>query len=259
MDRERPIGVFDSGVGGLSILRALRSELPREDFVYFSDAGHAPYGEKGEDFVTDRSLSIAVDLLEQHRIKGLVVACNTATAAAVHLLRAKHTHLPVVGVEPALKPAAALTKTGHVAVLATRGTLSSRKFQLLRESLKDQAEFVLVPCDGLAAAIESGHEEEIKTLCRRYTREVCCFGTGPGEIDTLVLGCTHYPFAAEIFRELLGPDIQLVETGEPVARQTRRLLEAQGLLNPQGNGEVRFHTSGCPDALQQAASRFLSL
>ena len=259
MDRDKPIGVFDSGVGGLSILRALRAELPREDYVYFSDAGHAPYGEKGEEFVSDRSLAIAVDLLEQHRIKGLVVACNTATAAAVHLLRAKHTQLPVVGVEPALKPAAALTRTGHVAVLATRGTLASAKFKALQESLRDQAEFVLVPCDGLAAAIEADDQEQIVALCRRYTREVCCFGTGPGEIDTLVLGCTHYPFAAETFRELLGPEIQLVETGEPVARQTRRLLEAGGLINPQGSGQVRWQTTGSHEALQSAASRWLGL
>ncbi len=259
MDRVRPIGVFDSGVGGLSILRALRAELPQEDFVYFSDAGHAPYGEKDEAFVSDRSLAIAVDLLERHRIKGLVVACNTATAAAVHLLRARHTHLPVVGVEPALKPAAALTKTRHVAVLATRGTLASAKFRSLQESLKDQAEFVLVPCDGLAAAIEADRHDEIRSLSRRYTREVSRFGTGPGEIDTLVLGCTHYPFAADIFRELLGPDVQLVETGEPVARQTRRLLEQQGLLNPEGEGKVQWHTSGSPEALRGAAARWLGL
>lgn len=259
MDSDRPIGVFDSGVGGLSILRALRSELPREDFVYFSDAGHAPYGEKDEQFVSDRSLAIAVDLLEQHRIKGLVVACNTATAAAVHLLRAKHTHLPVVGVEPALKPSAALTRTGHVAVLATRGTLASAKFKALQESLKDEATFVLVPCDGLAAAIEADDQAQIRELCRRYTKEVCCFGTGAGEIDTLVLGCTHYPFAAEFFRELLGPEIQLVETGEPVARQTRRLLEAQGLLNPTGSGQVKWQTTGHADALKAAAARWLSL
>lgn len=259
MDRDRPIGVFDSGVGGLSILRALRAELPGEDFVYFSDAGHAPYGEKGEEFVSNRSLAIAVDLLEQHRIKGLVIACNTATAAAVHLVRARHTHLPVIGVEPALKPAAALTKTGHVAVLATRGTLSSAKFKALQESLKDQAEFVLVPCDGLAAAIEAHDEPRIRELCRRYTRGACCFGTGPGEIDTLVMGCTHYPFAADVFRELLGPDVQLVETGQPVARQTRRLLEAQDLLNPAGSGRVQWHTTGSPQELQQAASRWLGL
>jgi glutamate racemase len=259
MDSERPIGVFDSGVGGLSVLRALRAELPREDFVYFSDAGHAPYGEKGEDFVSGRSLAIAVDLLEQHRIKGLVVACNTATAAAVHLLRAQHTQLPVVGVEPALKPAAALTKTGKVAVLATRGTLASAKFQALQASLATESEFTLVPCDGLAAAIEADDQEQVRALCSRYTLEACCFGTGPGEIDTLVLGCTHYPFAAATFRALLGPEIQLVETGEPVARQTRRLLEAQGLLNANGGGSVQWQTTGSPQALRAAAARWLNL
>ncbi|HET8747016.1 MAG TPA: glutamate racemase [Ramlibacter sp.] len=259
MDRDRPIGVFDSGVGGLSILRALRAELPGEDFVYFSDAGHAPYGEKGEHFVSRRSLEIAVDLLEQHRIKALVVACNTATAAAVHLLRSHHGHLPVVGVEPALKPGAALTKTGRVGVLATRGTLSSAKFQTLLTSLRHQADFVLVPCDGLAAAIEAGDEARVRELCRRYTVEVCCFGTGPGEIDTLVLGCTHYPFAEATFRELLGPAVQLVETGQPVARQTRRLLEARNLLNPHGRGGVQWRTTGAPESLQAAAARWLGL
>jgi glutamate racemase len=259
MDKDRPIGVFDSGVGGLSVLRALRAELPGEDFVYFSDAGHAPYGEKDEEFVSNRSLAIAVDLLEQHRIKGLVIACNTATAAAVHLVRAQHTHLPVVGVEPALKPAAALTKTGKVAVLATRGTLASAKFKALQESLRDQAEFLLVPCDGLAAAIEADDQEQVRALCRKYTLDVCCFGSRPGEIDTLVLGCTHYPFAAQAFRELLGPEIHLVETGEPVARQTRRLLEAQGLLNAAGVGKVRWQTTGSEEALQAAASRWLGL
>ena len=252
MDSERPIGVFDSGVGGLSVLRALRAELPAEDFVYFSDAGHAPYGEKGEDFVSNRSLAIAVDLLEQHRIKGLVVACNTATAAAVHLLRARHTDLPVVGVEPALKPAAALTRTGKVAVLATRGTLASAKFRALRDSLRDQAEFVLVPCDGLAAAIEADDREQVRALCRRYTQDI-------GAVDTVVLGCTHYPFASDVFRELLGPGIQLVETGEPVARQTRRLLEAQGLLKAGDGGKVRWRTTGSEEALRAAASRWLGL
>jgi len=254
MDRDRPLGVFDSGVGGLSILRALRTELPREDFVYFSDAGHAPYGEKAEAFVSERSLAIAMDLLERHRIKGLVVACNTATAAAVHLLRAQHTHLPVVGVEPAVKPAAAMTKTGHVAVLATRGTITSAKFQALLASLKAQAEFVLVPCGGLAAAIEADDTDQIRALCERYTRELARH-----RVDTLVLGCTHYPFAADIFRELLGPDVQLVETGEPVARQTRRLLEQQGLLNPAGKGDVHWQTTGSTQALRAAASRWLGL
>lgn len=259
MDRDRPIGVFDSGVGGLSILRALRQELPQEDFVYFSDAAHAPYGEKGDAFVTDRSLAIAVDLLEQHRIKALVVACNTATAAAVHLLRARHTHLPVIGVEPALKPAAALTKTGHVAVLATRGTLASAKFASLLDSLRGQAQFTLVPCDGLAAAIEADDRAQVRELCERYTLEAGRFGTAPGQVDTLVLGCTHYPFAADVFRARVGPQVNLVETGEPVARQTRRLLAAADLLHRGAAGEVRFTSSGSAEALRSAAARWLSL
>jgi glutamate racemase len=253
MERDRPIGVFDSGVGGLSILRALRAELPHEDFVYFSDAGHAPYGEKAEAFVSERSLAIALELLEQHRIKGLVVACNTATAAAVHLLRASHASLPVIGVEPAVKPAAALTRSGQVAVLATRGTLESAKFQGLLSSLQDQARFVLVPCDGLAAAIENDETVAVRELCERYTRAL------DGAIDTLVLGCTHYPFASEVFRELLGPDVRLVETGEPVARQTRRLLGRQDLLNAAGAGSVQWRTTGSPEALRAAASRWLGL
>jgi glutamate racemase len=165
----------------------------------------------------------------------------------------------VVGVEPALKPAAALTKTGHVAVLATRGTLASAKFQALQASLAQQAQFVTVPCDGLAAAIEADDQAQVRELCRRYTTEVCCYGTAPGEIDTVVLGCTHYPFAADVFRALLGPSIQLVETGEPVARQTHRKLQEAGLLNAQGSGQVRWHTSGDPQALQAAARRWLGL
>jgi glutamate racemase len=259
MQAEQPIGVFDSGVGGLSVLRALRRELPHEHFVYFSDAGHAPYGERGDAFVAERSRAIARELLDEHRVKGLVMACNTATAAAVHLLRERHADVPLVGVEPALKPAAALTKTGRVAVLATRGTLSSAKFQALHASLADQAEFVLQPCDGLAAAIEFAGEAEIRALCERYLRACGSFGHAPGDIDTLVLGCTHYPFAAEHFRTLLGEGVQLVETGEPVARQTRRLLAGRGLLRTQGPGDVRWRTSGDPQSLRSAAARWLGL
>jgi glutamate racemase len=257
MRPEHPIGVFDSGVGGLSILRALRAELPREDFVYFSDAGHAPYGEKGVDYVCDRSLAIALDMLERHRVKSLVVACNTATAAAVHLLRERHAELPTVGVEPALKPAAALTRTGRVAVFATRGTLASAKFARLHDSLRRQAEFILQPCDGLAAAIEAGDAVQVQALCERYVAGAGRFGSAPGEIDTLVLGCTHYPFAEAVLRALVGPAVRFVETGEPVARQTHRLLETRGLLNPSGRGHTEWLTSGAPQALHSAAARWL--
>jgi glutamate racemase len=190
-----PIGVFDSGIGGLSILKALRAELPHEDFVYLADSAHAPYGERAQAHVMARTRAIVRQLRGEHHIKALVIACNTATAAAVHEARAEHPDLPVVGVEPALKPALALTRTGRIGVLATRGTLASAKFAALHDSLKDQAEFVLQPCDGLADAIESGDTQRIATLCAKYTQAIGPFGKQPRQVDTLVLGCTHYPFA----------------------------------------------------------------
>jgi glutamate racemase len=150
----QPIGVFDSGIGGLSVLRALRAELPHERFVYFADNGHAPYGERDAAQVLARARTITTELLERHDIKALVIACNTATAVAIHLLRAEHPGLPIIGVEPALKPAAALTRTRRVGVMATRGTLESAKFAALLDSLCGLATFILQPCDGLADAIE---------------------------------------------------------------------------------------------------------
>ena len=253
-----PVGVFDSGVGGLSVLRALTAELPREDFVYFADTAHAPYGERGDPFVIGRSRAILDELVRRHGIKALVVACNTATAAAIQLLRSEYPQLPLVGVEPALKPAAVLTCTGRVAVFATRGTLASAKFAALHDSLTDQAQFVLQPCDGLAAAIENDDPGQVRSLCEQYTRMAGPFGTAAGEIDTLVLGCTHYPFAQDEFVRCVGPAVRLVETGQPVARQTRRLLEAARLLRPPpGRGRVTLLTSGSQPALEAAARRWL--
>lgn len=253
-----PVGVFDSGVGGLSVLSALTAELPREDFVYFADTLHAPYGEKGDPYVIERSRAILADLVLRHRIKALVVACNTATAAGIHLLRQDHPALPIVGVEPALKPASVLTITGRVAVLATRGTVTSTRVTALRDSLSHLAEFILQPCDGLAAAIENADEAQVRDLCERYTREAGRFGTAPGEIDTLVMGCTHYPFARDHLQRFAGPGVRLVETGAPVARQTRRLLDASNLLRPApGRGRCTLLTSGSQAALDAAAARWL--
>ena len=150
----QPIGVFDSGVGGLSVLRALRQALPREKFVYVSDAGHAPYGERDVAHVLARSVAVGGYLVQSHQVKALVVACNTATAAAIAALRARYPDLPIVGVEPALKPAAARSRTAVVGVLATRSTLASEKFQALLQAQPAQVRFVLQACDGLAAAIE---------------------------------------------------------------------------------------------------------
>ncbi|MDM0112556.1 glutamate racemase [Variovorax sp. J22R133] len=255
---DRPIGVFDSGVGGLSVLNALRIELPQEAFVYFSDAHHAPYGERGDDHVIARTRTIVQELIDAHHIKALVVACNTATAAAIHLVRAEHPDFPVVGVEPALKPAASATRTGHVGVLATRGTLASRKFEVLRDSLQGQARFSLVACDGLAGAIERLDVGEIQALASKYVRALGTFGHRSGEIDTLVLGCTHYPFIAPELQRQAGPEVHLMDTGLPVAQQTRRLLAARDQLATRSMGSLLLETSGPADALEAAASRWLA-
>ncbi len=254
----RPIGVFDSGIGGLSILRALRAELPHEHFVYFADTGHAPYGERGDAYVQARSLAIAQQLALQHHIKALVVACNTATAAAIDLLRATYPNLPIVGVEPALKPAVALTRTGRIAVLATRTTLHSSRFAALHAGLAHQAQFILQPCDGLAEAIEQDDTTKIIAAAAVFTRAVGPFGTKTGEIDTLVLGCTHYPLVHEVWAAQVGPQVHIVETGEPVARQTARLLAAADALAPaDATGQLKLLGTGPAGHLQAAAARWI--
>ncbi len=254
-----PIGVFDSGVGGLSVLNALRAELPSERFVYFADTGHAPYGERGDAYVAARSLAVAQQLVERHAIKALVVACNTATAAAIHLLRAAWPALPLVGVEPALKPAVTLSATGHIAVLATRGTLDSAKFGTLHAVLAGQATFRLVPCDGLARAIEVCDAAEIAALCARYMAAAGPFGASPGQVDTVVLGCTHYPFAAGELRRHAGGAVRFIDTGVPVALQTRRLLTATNMLAETGATDLHLETSGAPEALAAAAAQWLTV
>jgi len=269
---DRPIGVFDSGIGGLSVLQALRHELPHERFVYLADSGNAPYGdEKGEAFVQQRTLAIARWLQQQHRIKALVVACNTATAAAVEQLRAALPDLPAIGVEPALKPAAACTQTHHVGVLATRGTVGSSRFQRLLQAHSAHTRFAVQACDGLARAIEQSTEEplpatesatKIGALCAQYTGALGTFGLKTGDIDTLVLGCTHYVFAKDALRALVGPDVQILDTGAAVARQTRRILAQAGTLADEytaAPGHVRLYTTGQLAALQAAAGRWLDL
>ena len=272
MSAQQPIGVFDSGIGGLSVLKALLAELPHEDFVYLADNGHAPYGEKTDLYVRQRSLAITEHLIQAHDIKALVVACNTATAAAIHELRRQHPHLPLIGVEPALKPAAQITRTGRVGVMATRGTVASDKFPRLLNGLQSQAQFEVCACNGLALAIEQttlpSHQDsapaEVSRLLRHYTQALGDFGSGPDQMDTLVLGCTHYVFAQEELQQLLGPEVQLVSTSEPVARHTRRQLEAAHLLRHQAalasnKARVALLTTGSVSGLESAARRWLDL
>ena len=285
--QHQPIGVFDSGVGGLSVLQALRAELPHERFVYLADSANAPYGDaRGDAFVAARSHAIADYLQAQHGTKALVVACNTATAAAIHEVRTRYPGLPLVGVEPALKPAVAASRTGHIGVLGTRSTLTSAKFGRLLASLQGQARFSVQPCDGLAHAIErstaqvlaseagkvQGSEggsdpadllaSEAGVLCARYTAALGRFGSAPGEIDTLVLGCTHYVFVQPLLQQLVGAQVQILSTGGAVARQTRRLLQAAGTLVPEGQNQglaplPMLLTTGALAPLQNATARWL--
>lgn len=227
-----PIGVFDSGVGGLSVLRHIRAQCPQEDLLYFADSAHAPYGEKSEAYVVQRSLAIAEFLLSLGA-KALVVACNTATVAAIKAVRARYPELPVVGVEPGLKPAAAASHNGKVGVLATARTLQGEKFLQLREQISSAtgAEFLLQPAVGLVDQIELGdlHSTAIAAMLEHYIAPLLDQGA-----DTLVLGCTHYPFVRDGIQRVLDQhgrgDVQLVDTGDAVARQLVRLLTAASLL-----------------------------
>jgi glutamate racemase len=264
--RSHAIGIFDSGIGGLSVLRALRAEMPLEQYVYVADSGYAPYGERDDGHVLSRAHAITQYLLKQHSIKALVVACNTATAAAIRELRHAYPQLPIVGIEPALKPAAAISKTGRVGVMATRGTLNSEKFKLLLQTLQGAATFVLQACDGLAYAIEQGDAINIEASLARYTGAMGAFGSNFGEIDTLVLGCTHYPFIADQLRQLVGTEVAFLEGGVPVARQTKRLVSEQAALIVDDTAQPEtvipqpiFFSTGVVDELQSAVLRWMGL
>ena len=259
MGPQGPIGVFDSGLGGLSVLRHIRALLPGEDLLYFADSGYAPYGNRSDEEIIARSLAIA-EFLMQCNARALVVACNTATASAIKALRAKYPTLPLVGVEPGLKPAAALTKSKVVGVMATERTVTSEKFRLLREQVSGASgvRFESQGCVGLADQVEKGelHSPATAQLVRRYVEPLLERGA-----DTLVLGCTHYPFVQplieEIVRSLTSKPVAIVDTGEPVARQLVRLLGETAHV--EGEGRVQGFTTGKGSALANAFSRLLGM
>ena len=264
LSADAPIGIFDSGVGGLSVLRHAHALLPHEHLIYLADAGHAPYGDKSEQFVVDRSLAIAAFLLSRGA-KALVVACNTATVAAIKAVRARYPDLPVVGVEPGLKPGAAATRSGKVGVLATARTLAGEKFLLLRDQIASasKAKFLLQACVGLVDEIEKGDLQApaIDAMLERYVAPLLQQGA-----DTLVLGCTHYPFVRDGIERVVqahaDAPVALIDTGEAVARQLARLLDGAKLLRPAtADGEARLQgfTTGEAKALSQAFSSLLNL
>ena len=243
-----PIGVFDSGVGGLSVLREIRAALPHENLVYVADSEHLPYGGKSVEYIERRSLAVGRFLLGRGA-KAIVVACNTATAAAIAVLRAEF-GVPVIGMEPGIKPAIALSKSRIVGVLATEGTLRSAKFRDLVGRTGEAVEVIAQACPGWVEQVERGELAGAATrvLVHRHLRPVLERGA-----DTLVLGCTHYPFLGDLIADVAGPGVGVVETGAAVARQLRRSLEADRLLARRtAAGAEEFWSSGPADLAGRA-------
>ncbi|WP_124060207.1 glutamate racemase [Gordonibacter sp. Marseille-P4307] len=232
------IGVFDSGVGGISVLKEAVAELPHENFLFFGDSAHAPYGEKSVEWVRERSEQI-VDRLIASGVKAVVIACNTATSAAAEVLRAKYPDVPIVGVEPALKPAAISPEGDRILVMATQVTLGLEKFHRLSEEWGGDKVHT-VACDGLAARIEQGNlgASDLAELLESL------IGSYRGRVTSVVLGCTHYPFIARQIQKVLGDDVMLFDGGEGTARHLALVLEEADLLSDYpGEGIVEFRSS----------------
>ena len=239
--KEDYIAVFDSGVGGISVLRHLVRVLPGERFLYFGDSANAPYGSRSTEEVRQLTLDGAAYLLDNYPLKALVIACNTATAAAVRQVREKYPDLIVIGIEPALKVAADHFPGGRIGVMATQVTLREEKFDLLLHRFDRDCTITKIPAPGLVQLVEQGKVDHPETDALLHG----ILDPYVGQLDALVLGCTHYPFAAAAIGRVLGPEVRLLEGGDGTARETRRRLEKAGLLE-QGPGEVKIINSS-PD------------
>ena len=241
------IGVFDSGLGGLSVLAALVETLPQSDFRYYADTAHVPYGNKSEADIQRRVLAIG-DELAGMGCHLLVVACNTATAAAVDALRAAHPGIPVVGVEPGIKPAAQESQSGRIAVLATESTArSARLHKLIRDHAAD-VEVHIEPCPGWATHVEMLQLDDPALAHDARTRLEPLLERG---VDRIVLGCTHYSFLAPVLHEIIGERAVLVDVADAVARQARRLAATTSA----GHGRIHLHASAHPERLRAALPR----
>ncbi len=245
--RYRPIGVFDSGVGGLSILRAIRAQMPEEPIVYFGDQGHIPYGPRPLLQVRDFSEGITRFLLSRDA-KLIVVACNAASAAALTYLRQTFPDVDFVGMEPAIKPAAEHTETGVVGVLATPATFQGALFASVVERFAGGVELLKDACPGLVQQIEAG---DLRGPVTRQILEAALHPMLERNIDTVVLGCTHYPFVIRLIEEIVGDKVRVIDPAPAVARQAGRLLEKRGLRHPLGpRGDMQFYTSGPASSLE---------
>lgn len=249
---QAPIGVFDSGVGGLSVLAEIQRAMPHERLLYVADCGHIPYGEKTPEFIRQRCMTIAA-FFQGKGAKALVIACNTATAAAAADLRVRYPDWPIVGMEPAVKPAALATRNGTVGVLATTGTLQSARFAALLDRFASTVTVVTQPCPGLVELIEQGDlgSSRLRALVIRYVRPLLV-----ANCDTIILGCTHYPFLKPLLAEILPPDVALVDTGAAVARHVHRLLADKHLLSTEREVNPEYWSSGSVSQLRNVLQAF---
>ena len=240
------IAVFDSGVGGISVLRHLLRVLPGERYLYFGDSANAPYGSRSTEEVRQLTLAAVKKLTSEYGVKALVIACNTATAAAVKQVRERYPDLIVIGIEPALKVAADHFPGGRIGVMATEVTLREEKFDILLHRFDEDCTIAKIPAPGLVQRIEAGDTDgpEMEALLRAILADYI------GRLDALVLGCTHYPFAAKAISRVLGENVRLLDGGDGTARETKRRLEEAGLLE-QGSGEVTIiNSAGNPEMIQ---------
>lgn len=244
---DHPIGVFDSGIGGLSVLRSIRELMPDEDLIYFGDQAHVPYGPRSMAQIQKYSERITRFLLK-HNSKIIVVACNTASAAALKYLRVTFPEISFVGMEPAVKPAAEKTQTGRVGVLATPATFQGALYASVVERFGAGVELFQHTCPGLVNQIEAGELDSPKT---RAILEDALLPMLEKNIDTVVLGCTHYPFVIPLIRQIAGENVRVIDPAPSVARQVKRLLEAEGMMNQAGQGAgIRYFTSGVSAAMK---------
>jgi glutamate racemase len=246
--RSAPIGVFDSGVGGLSVLREIRRQIPQENLIFFADQLHVPYGSRPLAEVRKFSESISQFLLDQG-VKLIVVACNTASAAALNFLRERFPETPFVGMEPAVKPAAQGTHSGVVGVLATPATFQGRLYASVLERFANRVSVLQDTCPGLVSQIENG---ELKSNETRAILKKALTPMLENGIDRVVMGCTHYPFVIPLIQEIVGPQVEVIDPAPAVARQVARVLAARGLdIHLNDKGKARYLTSGDPSTFSR--------
>ncbi|MCW8929401.1 MAG: glutamate racemase [Gammaproteobacteria bacterium] len=244
MDNQ-PIGIFDSGVGGLSVLQHIHQLLPHENILYVADSGHAPYGCKDESYIEQRSRVITEHLLAQG-VKVIVIACNTATASIIEKFRQQY-GIPFIGVEPGIKPAIAITKNNNIGVMATSGTLSSDRYNELSQRFSRDVTVYSQSCPGLADQVEAGLLDTPETihLLEKYLSPLLV-----RQVDTIVLGCTHYSFLRDQIQLIINDEIQLVDTSRAIAQQLIRVLEKEALLKTSDRGLIHYYTTGAIDKTQ---------